>query len=127
MYNWYSALRPLNSSEDIFCATLVVKSSNTNKTEPIKIENCEFTIENIHYPLLVILNGQVILPVEKISIITQGETRTEVCSRDNEGLTLRWVEYLRQLGTGEITKIKLLLEHGLEIELTKKDEFKLEN
>jgi hypothetical protein len=116
MYKWLSLLRPLGSCEDVFEVWSV-----DDKVEKETISNCEFTIENVHYRLLLRLNKQEIVPIESIEIWAANKC-IEVLDLDStqEGVTLFLVTTLDQLANHEINKIVFILKNRHNLELTRK-------
>jgi hypothetical protein len=122
MYNWYSLLRPLGYRKDVFKVCLV-----DDKGEKKTISNCKFTIENVHYPLLLALNNQEqeieqeIMPVKSIQIWAANKC-IEVLDLDNtqEGVAHFLVTNLDQLANHQIDKIIFIPENRHNLELTRK-------
>jgi hypothetical protein len=118
MYNWNPLLRPprYHEDEDVFEVCSV-----DDKGEKETISKCEFTIENVHYSLLLRLNDQKIVPVESIQIWAEDEC-IEVLDlkKTQEGVTLFLVTNLDQLADHEIDKIIFILENRHNLELTRK-------
>jgi len=116
MYNWYSLLRPprYHKDEDVFEVCSV-----DDKGEKEKKSNCEFTIENVHYRLLLRLNNQKIVPIKKIEIRAEDEC-IEVLDlkKTQEGVTLFLVTNLYRLANHKIDKIIFIPENAHKLELT---------
>jgi hypothetical protein len=115
MYNWYPLLRPQGYRKDVF---KVCSVGNDGKEKTIS--NCEFTIENVHYRLLLRLNNQKIVPVESIQIWAENKC-VEILDLDNtqEGVTLFLVTNLDKLADHQIDKIIFTLGNGHKLELTR--------
>ena len=118
MYNWCSLLRPpsYREDEDVFEVCSV-----DDKGEKETISSCKFTIENVHYPLLLRLNNQEIVPVESIQIWAANKC-IEVLDLDNtqEGVAHFLVTNLYKLANHKIDKIIFIPKNGHKLELTRK-------
>jgi hypothetical protein len=118
MYNWYPLLRPL-----VYCEGVFEVCSVDDKGEKETISNCEFTIENVHYRLLLRLNKQEqkIVPLKRIEIWAADKC-IEVLDLDKtqEGVTHFLVTNLDKLAEHCINKIIFIPEEGHNLELTRK-------
>lgn len=116
MYNWHSLLKPVGYSEDVFKLRSVGKNG-----EEEAIPKCEFTIENVHYSLLLRLSNGEIAPIKSIEI-----WRADVCQEAEElgdiqeGVAHFLVTNLDNLADGNIAKITFISQNGLSFELTRK-------
>jgi len=118
MYNWYSLLRPprYHKDEDVFEVCSV-----DDKGEKETISKCEFTIENVHYRLLLRLNNQKIVPIESIEIWAANKC-IEVLDlkKTQEGVAHFLVTNLYRLANRQISKIIFIPKNGHKLELTRK-------
>jgi len=116
MYNWYSLLRPPRYREDVFEVCSVDDKGKKKTTS-----NSDFTIENVHYRLLLRLNNQEIVPIESIQIWAANKCQ-EVLNLDKtqEGVALFLVTNLDKLANHKIDKIIFIPENGHNLELTRK-------
>jgi len=116
MYNWNPLLRPLGYSKDVFEVCSV-----DDKGEKETISNCKFSIENVHYPLLLRLNNQEIVPVESIQIwAADGRQEVLGLEKTQEGVAHFLVTNLDKLADHQIEKIIFTLGKGHNLELTRK-------